>query len=302
MEYFIAVAEELHFGRAAKRLHIAQPGLSQQIKVLETELGVTLLQRGPAGVRLTDEGSLFLEDAREIVNRTEAAVSRVRAAAAGFMDRLRFLHTRSAPDLGHELIARFRLEFPSVEVIQEAAWTARNLEWLRSGEADAAIVRLPLLDAEDIEILPLSSAEIVVVLPDDHPLATKRTLTNADLLDQAIVEWPRLQAPGAYDVTRGHVWGQRRPNVAAEEPDADHILVAVANRAGIALLDAHRAIRLRRPGTILRRLENAPLAVHGLASRRGPTRGAVALLTTTAREMFPVPRQLTAQTKLPAER
>lgn len=265
MRYFVAVAHELHFGRAAERLHLAQPGLSQQIRVLERELGVELLVRGPAGVQLTGPGRVFLEEAEAIVRRADEAVERTRAAAEGYVGRLRVIYTRSAPELGRDVMTPFRARFPDVCVVAETAWTARNLELLRSDAADVGFVRLPLEDEECIELLALTAEEAMLALPAGHRLAAKRLVRREELADEPLVQWPRVQAPGAYDALLASVWKDRRPRVVVEEPDDEHVLTAVAEGAGVAFFHESSVPRLRRAGIVFRRIADAPVMRYGLA-------------------------------------
>ena len=145
LRYFAVVAEELHFRRAAERLHIAQPGLSQQIRVLERELGAVLFNRTTAGVTLTEAGRTLRDEGVPLLREVERVAALVRAAAEGRSGRLRIVLTRSlagsSPD---ELMTEFRSRHPDAEIDIETAWTTRNVAMVRAAEADAAFVRLPL--------------------------------------------------------------------------------------------------------------------------------------------------------------
>ena len=145
LAYFAVLAEELHFRRAAERLRIAQPGLTQQIRVLERELGATLFERSTSGVTLTDAGQVLLEEGVPLLREADRVTERVRAAAQGRTGLLRIVHSRSlAGGLPDELVRTFRQLHPDADIGVESAWTARNVAMLRTGEADAAFVRLPL--------------------------------------------------------------------------------------------------------------------------------------------------------------
>ena len=254
------LAEELHFRRAAERLHIAQPGLSQQIKVLEKELGATLFERGSSGVRLTGAGEVLLEEGTPLLHDVERITARVRAAHDGGAGVLRVVHSRSLADgLPNELIHAFRLLNPDAELVIESAWTAKNVAMLRAGEVDAAFVRLPLDEAPGIEVMRLGNTELMVALPSSHPLARKRSLQFADLDGVDVVSWPREQAAGYFDYVQRTVWPERRPTVVASEPDPEHLLAAVAGGIGVCVLDAERATRLRPKGVALRRFKRPPL-------------------------------------------
>lgn len=254
LRYFVVLAEELHFRRAAERLHIAQPGLTQQIRVLERELGAALFERSTSGVTLTDAGRILLEDGVPLLREADRIAERVRDAARGRTGLLRIVHTRSlAGALPDELVRAFRQLRPGADIAVETAWTTRNVAMLRAGEADAAFVRLPLADAEDLGVMRLGQTELVVVLPGGHPLAGRRALRPADLRGAGIVSWPREQGPGYFDRIQSAIWGNESPVLVASEPDPEHLLAAVAAGAGLCVLDAKRAAKLRPRGVVLRR-------------------------------------------------
>jgi DNA-binding transcriptional LysR family regulator len=264
--YFAVVAEELHFRRAAERLHIAQPGLSQQIRVLERELGSTLFERSTAGVSLTDAGRVLLAEGVPLLREAERVEAHVRAAAEGRAGTLRIVHSRSLADgLPDELVRGFAADRPDVEVVVESAWTARNLAMVRAGEVDAGFVRLPLADADDLGVLPLGSTELVLALPASHPLARRRSVQTADLAGLDVVTWPRAQAPGYFDDVAQRVWGEKPPEPVAIEPDPEHLLAAVAQDRGVCVLDANRARKLRPKGVVVRRFRPVLTAGFGLA-------------------------------------
>ena len=275
LRYFAVLAEELHFRRAAERLHIAQPGLTQQIRVLERELGATLFHRSTSGVTLTDAGRVLFEEGVPLLREVELVTERVRAAAQGRTGLLRVVHSRSLADgLPDELVHTFRQLHPDADIAVESAWTTRNVAMLRSGEADAAFVRLPLAGADDIGVLRLGETELVAALPAAHPLAARRTLRFADLCGADVVSWPRDQAPGYFDHIRATVWGDQPPSLVASEPDPEHLLAAVAAGAGLCIIDAQRAARLRPRGVVVRHFTRpaltAAFAVAWNPNRRSP--------------------------------
>lgn len=167
---------------------------------------------------------------------------------------LRIVHSRSLADgLPDEVVDEFRSASSGVDVVVETAWTARNIEMVRDGEVDAAFVRLPAADADDLAVLRLGEAEIVAALSNEHPLARRRRLRFADLTDEPMVFWPRTQAPGYFDYLHHRVWGDVGPKSVSFEPDPEHILAAVAAGAGICILDAGRVARLKPAGVVSRR-------------------------------------------------
>ncbi|MEX1657593.1 LysR substrate-binding domain-containing protein [Streptomyces pseudovenezuelae] len=193
VRYFVAVAELLHFGRAAERLHIAQPVLSRQIRALEKDLGAELFRRDSHGVTLTPAGRQLLDDARHLLTVADGTRRRVHRAAHG-PHRL-VVGFRAGIVLSHALRA-FCATRPDVAV------EARRVEWddqedlILDGTVDLAYVRLPVRE-RGLELLPLFTESRVAMLPADHRLAGKQELLLADLADE-----PRLRYadPGPDDV------------------------------------------------------------------------------------------------------
>src|SRR4051812_30202756 len=145
LRYFVAVAEELHFRRAAERLHLAQPALSQQIRKLENELGVDLFHRSKRGVALTSAGTLFLDEARRLLRHAEDAARAARNAGSGTIGRLRVGHVPDAiPPAFPRAIAAFVTRHPGIEVVPETAPARRAVEDVRVGRLDIALVGLPV--------------------------------------------------------------------------------------------------------------------------------------------------------------
>lgn len=293
MRYFSVLARELHFRRAAERLQIAQPGLSQQIKVLEEELGAQLFDRSPYGVSLTVAGRLLLEEGTPLLGQLDRVADRVRAVAEERRPELRIVHTRSVSGtLPDQVIARFRERHPEVEVLVDSAWTTRNVAMLRAGEVDLAFVRLPLDEPGDLEVLHLGETELVVVMPEGHPLSRRRALDPRDLEDQALVSWPRAQAPGYFDDLQSRLWGDRPPEVAIWEPDPEHVLAAVAAGLGVSVLDRNRARRLGLRGVVVRRFRDQVTGSFGAACTAYAAGTPLADFLTVCRELA-APHRLT---------
>lgn len=267
LRYFSVLAKELHFHRAAELLHIAQPGLSKQIQVLESEIGARLFDRSPHGVTLTPAGRLLLEEGTPLLGQLERIADRVRSTAAESPPTLRIVHTRSVtggvPD---EAVARYRELHPHVEVLLDCAWTTRNLAMLRSGEVDLAFIRLPLNHTNGLEVLPMGETELVAVLPKGHPLAKRRALDPSDLHDLPLVSWPRAQAPEYFDALQALLWGGQSPRPVRWEPDPEHVLEAVAAGSGVCVLDRHRALKLGPRGVVVRRFRVPVTGGFGVAS------------------------------------
>jgi len=170
LRYFVAVAEEGHVTRAAARLGIQQPPLSQQIRALETELEVQLFRRKPRGVELTQAGEALLAEARIVLDRAEHAVLAVRRAARGEAGRLGLGFTSSASfhPLVPRIIRDFRETSPLVAMSLEEAGTAELVEGLRAERIDAAFVRSPIGPAADLTVHSLLEEEMVAALTTGH--------------------------------------------------------------------------------------------------------------------------------------
>lgn len=201
LKYFIAVAEELNFGRAAARLHMAQPPLSVQIQHLEKDLGVRLLDRTGRGTSLTREGEVFLLEARQICEQVSRARRAVNQAAIGDLGRLRVAGVPSA--FMEELpmvIPRFRRENPGIILDLREGGTQESLDALLAGTVDIAFVREgdPV---EGIEIMPVRMGSFEAVVPVGHRLAGKATVEIADLAFEPFVVTSRRISPYYYDQT-----------------------------------------------------------------------------------------------------
>lgn len=195
---FVAVADTLHFRRAAEALCVAQPALSAQIRLLETEVGGPLLLRDRRKVALTGAGESFLAEARIALRAVERAVLAARAVHSGEAGRLRVGLTGSTAF--HPRIAKvlrfFRERHPRVELILAERNTLGLLQALHERELDAAFVRPPFSAPEDVVTTVLEEEALVVALPARHPLARRRSLNLCDLSDQTILLRPRAVGVG----------------------------------------------------------------------------------------------------------
>jgi DNA-binding transcriptional LysR family regulator len=271
LRYFVAVAEELHFRRAAERLHIAQASVSQQVRTLEDELGVQLLRRDRRTVALTPAGEALLTDARDLLAREHHAADRARAIGAGELGRLRLSLTRSLTGgLAGEIVAAYRKQHPGVVVELGVGNTSLHAEKLREGSLDVAFVRPPLLDP-DLEELALAREPLVCVLPSEHPLARRRRIRREDIREEPLVWWPRDHGPGAWVEMLSGIYGPDAwPAVSRTEPEEERLVAAVAEGAGVSFIMLERSRFLRMPGAVYRRFAAPePTAGVALAWRRG---------------------------------
>jgi DNA-binding transcriptional LysR family regulator len=203
LRYFIAVAEELNFSRAAERLHMAQPPLSVAIRQLEQELGTELLARTSREVRLTDTGRAFLDGARRTLLELERAESDAKRAAAGELGRLSVGFSWSArfgilPELGQA----FRANHPDVEILTEQMWNAKMPPALRAGAIDIAISLCPEV-VSDFSYLTIRRDPVAAVLAARHPAATSDSISLDALADDGFLMFPRDLAPRLHDFMVG---------------------------------------------------------------------------------------------------
>jgi DNA-binding transcriptional LysR family regulator len=190
LRYFVAVADETSFTRAAAGLHIAQQSLSQQITVLERSLGARLFDRDARGTRLTAVGQLFLPEARAVLARADEAVATLGRAVRGEIGRVRLAFlTTTANYLLPPIVRAVRERFPDLAVTTAEASIAELVDGLREGRFDLAFTRPPLV--EGLTSRTLLTEEVCAVLPADHPLATRPSLKLADLAGEPWVLTPR---------------------------------------------------------------------------------------------------------------
>ncbi|WP_370193972.1 MULTISPECIES: LysR family transcriptional regulator [Aurantimonas] len=195
---FVCVAEELHFGRAARRLHIAQPALTRQIQQLEERLQATLLNRNQRIVTLTPAGRMFLERSYRILADLEQAAKEVRRVEAGQEGRLSvgFIHS-STYGVTPLVLRRFRLAFPRVDLELFEMTIQEQLAALRDGQIDVGILRPPISDPS-LRARPLREERFVVALPHDHRLASTDRLHLRDLSEDGFILFTQRKSPLFY--------------------------------------------------------------------------------------------------------
>lgn len=199
LRYFTVLCEELHFSRAAARLHMAQPPLSQRIRDLEKELGVRLFDRARNGVRLTEAGALLLEHARPVLESADAAREAMRRVRPGTAGVLRAgVPPDTAPVTLHTLWDSFAAREPGVLLDLAEMTTEEQLVALRAGELDAGVVRHPT-DTVGLASGPVVHRALGVVLPAEHPAAGARRVGLSQLNGSPLVIFPRPMAPRLYD-------------------------------------------------------------------------------------------------------
>jgi DNA-binding transcriptional LysR family regulator len=282
VDYFVAVAEELHFGRAAERLHIAQPSLSQQIRRLERQLGVTLLERNSRNVRLTRAGEAFLREGRRAVAQAQRAISATRAAGTELLT-VGFYGSAGRALLPAVLTA-FHERQPVTEVSVREILLG-NIDELLLGKVDVAFTRL-LPDQTELELEVIATEPRLIALANTHPLASRETLTFAELRRELFIVNPMVSHGGP---PARWLAEQRRHGlpgrVAAQARSTQEIMALVGAGRGVCLVPAAAALHDRRPDVVCVPVTDAEPAVVSLAwlpDRSFPT---VKAFVATAREV-----------------
>jgi DNA-binding transcriptional LysR family regulator len=281
LECFVALARELHFGRAAKRLRISQPALSQQVKQLESELGVTLVDR-EGGVTLTTAGELLHQEGITLLRAAAELVESVRGADPVLRGELRVLYGRSLPvDVEMAVINRFRDAHPGVEITAQTMWTSWNVEALRDNLAHVAFVRLPLAEDPELMTLRLGHDRQFLAMREDHELAALTTLDRTSMGPVTIVPWIKEDAPEVWDVVFGS-WDPDLVTFTPPEPDIKRRL-ATADHLGAVTLVYEHALEELPPGMVAREVEPVITSDYGIAWPRSTRNVAVARFVEIAR-------------------
>ncbi len=277
LRYFIAVAERLHFGRAAAALHISQPPLSRAIRALEAGLGVALFARTRRRVELTPEGARLLEEARRTLSQLERTVLDLRGIATGEQGRLRIGFV-SLADFGilPGLLKAYKAARPGVNLALREMLSPDQAAALAAGELDLGLLLPPVAEASGLEHLVVQRERFVAALPAQHRLARERgRLAVSALAGESFVMVPREIAPGLYDIVAGLAARAGIPlNVAQEAIQMQTVVSLVSSGLGAAIVPASLA-NLGRRGVVYRPLaDRHPALELWLAWRPGALTGA----------------------------
>jgi DNA-binding transcriptional LysR family regulator len=281
VDYFVAVAEELHFGRAAARLHIAQPSLSQQVRRLEQQLGVTLLERSSRRVELTPAGEALLREGRKLLTQAARAADAARAAGR---DRLAVgFYGSAAGELLPTVLRAFGEQHPLVEVsVRELL--LESIDEVLEGRVDIAFTRL-LPGQTELEAEILRRELRVAALPASHRFAARTSVKFAELRDEQFITNPiggRVPARWLSEQQRHGLPGR----VAAEAASIQEILTLVASGSGVCLVPASVAARYPRADVVYVPVSDADPAVVSLAWRPGGLSATADAFIRSAREVY----------------
>jgi DNA-binding transcriptional LysR family regulator len=273
LRYFVAVAEELHFRRAAERLHVAQPAVSEQVRKLEEELGVRLFDRTQRSVSITDAGAALLEEARRVLHQAEIAITAARNARDRATTRLRIGHLPdSMPGSVGRALQLLGANAPRVQVSLETGGTVRLIEEVRAQRLDAAIVGLPA-PTSGLRATPAGAEHVVAALPVTHPQAVNATVSIDRLAPERLIVLPADTNPSFHNavISICRDAGLSPTFVELAEPRVEHALMAVAAGTGMALLPQSAAERHAAPGVRFVELDRAEAAFDSVVVTRPDT-------------------------------
>lgn len=245
LQYFLALAEELNFSRAADRLHIAQPSLSQQIRQLEKELDTELFDRTVRPIRLTNAGQLLLGDAYGLVSDVEATAREVRRAGRGEVGRMRIGYSYGGLyDLVLVLLRRLRQAWPDANMVVHQLPQREQVPALIAGRVDVVLGRLTEAMTSDVVVHPLRDEQLIAILPACHPLADAPSIDLAALRNEPFVMFPRRLEPIVFDnYIQACVNVGFTLRLEHEVSDAQTQALAIAAGLGVGLSGDHLALR-----------------------------------------------------------
>ncbi|MEO0868039.1 MAG: LysR substrate-binding domain-containing protein [Cyanobacteria bacterium J06642_11] len=261
LRYFLAVAEELHFGRAALRLQMAQPPLSQQIKQLETELGVLLFARTRRQVALTAAGVVLQQEAQALLGQLDQSVQKTQQAARGEVGSLAIAFVSSAMySLLPAYLKRFREQYPQVNVVLHELSTQEQIQALLDNRLDIGFMRPPV-EHKTLEVRSVLQESLVAAVPENHRLTMNKQISVADLRQELFVLFPRAKAVHLYDQIIGMCQQNGfSPNVVQQAVQMQTILSLVTAELGVAIVPESLCNLQRRGVYFLPFVESTPQA------------------------------------------
>ncbi|MFJ7075004.1 LysR family transcriptional regulator [Streptomyces sp. NPDC098781] len=270
LRYFVSVAEELHFTRAAERLYVSQPALSKQVRALERQLGVALFRRDPQGVTLTEAGAALLPYARRVLDAWSegaAALEAARAVARGTL----VVGMSTSPGRGGLLPAirsRFTAAHPDTVLrLRQVSWEDPTAG-LADGDADVAFVWLPLPDADRYAWTVVAEEPRLVALPEAHPLAARTEVDFTQLLDEPFLALPAGAGPLRDYWLALEERGGRLPRIGAEIAGTEETYEALVAGLGVCLVATGNAPLISLGGVVTRPVRGLSPSRYALAWRR----------------------------------
>ncbi|HTI70998.1 MAG TPA: LysR substrate-binding domain-containing protein [Candidatus Limnocylindria bacterium] len=269
LRYFVSVAEELHFTRAAEKLHIAQPALSRQIRQLEEELGAALLVRNRRQVELTAAGAAFLAEARAILERSASAVRMVQSGDHAEGGTLNIGYVWGLfHSLVPQAVQRFRLRHPEVAINLFDLTATEQAERIAAGELDAGFIGFAEeADGAGLTRKAVGQSRFVAALPEGHPAAAKKEIDLGSLRDEAFfVISPKTYPAAARFVAKACAGAGFRPKILQTAERGHTLLALVAGNCGVTLVPESLQA-LPHQGVVFREVRNAPRSPLYLAWR-----------------------------------
>jgi len=264
LRYFIALSEELHFSRAAERMHVSQPPLSRQIRQLEAELKVDLLYRTTRRVELTDAGRAFAGEARQIMARVAHAADLATQANRGLVGQLVLGYTPARVNIVARAVKAFTRLYSNVR-ISLRDMSGHNVQLVRDGRVDVGFVALPV-EETGLAVETLLHERFVVAMPVRHPLAPRRSIPIRELAKEPNLLFPRHVNPVGYDIVVGLCQRRRLTmNIVLEVENLHMRMELVRAGFGIAVLRSSAAQALHHSDLIFRRLQGSPTMGVGIA-------------------------------------
>ena len=280
LRYFVAVAEELNFTRAAGRLHISQPPLSQQIRQFEDEIGVRLLDRTGRRVKLTQAGEAVLTEARNTLSQANRIPAIAQRTSQGLGGTLRVgFSSAAAHTILPRVVRSFRSRAPEVKLQLHEMSTEHQIEKLRDASIDIGFVRLPLESPDaSLVVKPIFREPLILAMLRGHALSRRRLISTRDLANVPFIRFPRNVAPGLYDqIDRICFRMGFKPNVVQEALEIQTTISLVAAGIGVAIVpESVRNLGYRQ--IVYRQLPHRDMTEMGMAYERENRSGALRLL------------------------
>jgi DNA-binding transcriptional LysR family regulator len=264
---FLSIAETLHFGRTAELIHLSQPALSLQIRALEQEVGVRLLERNRRKTTLTAAGFAFRDGAAAATSQLEQAIRRARLAASGKLGLLRIGFVSTAGnEILPNIVRQFRESNPEVEFALRNILTAEQVQMLETGSLDIGFLRVPIGEHSDLDVVTVHREPFVLVVPSSHKLAKRKRVRLGEAAGQDFVMYERPYAPGFHDLILGILRDARiAPNVSQTAVEIPTLISLVASGMGITILPASAVKHSVASVVACRILDRIPMAEIGMA-------------------------------------